>query len=319
MKNRFIALQEHLGRHIVGQQRLIERLLIGVLCGGHLLLEGAPGLAKTRAVRVLAAGLAQRFQRIQFTPDLIPGDITGSDIFLPREAEFRFIEGPLFSDMILADEINRAPPKVQSALLEAMEEHQVTAGGKTRPLSPTFMVIATQNPIEQEGTYPLPEAQLDRFFIKILIDYPDADEELSILRQEQGQAPLAAPVPADDAVMAPEDLLRARQAVQQVYLDEMVERYIVTLVIATRDPVTWDREASEWLERGASPRATLALARGARARAWLQQRDFVTPDDILELACDVLNHRIAPSFTARAAGITPQQIIERIVARVPMP
>jgi len=319
MKNRFVVLQEHLGRHIVGQRHLIERLLIGVLCGGHLLLEGAPGLAKTRAVRVLAAGLALRFQRIQFTPDLIPGDITGSDIFLPREAEFRFIEGPLFNEMILADEINRAPPKVQSALLEAMEEHQITAGGKTRPLPPTFMVIATQNPIEQEGTYPLPEAQLDRFFLKILIDYPDADEELGILRQEQTQPPEAAGTPPMDAVMTPADLLQARQAVQQVYLDELLERYIVTLVIATRDPAVWDQEAADCLERGASPRATLALARAARARAWLQQREFVTPDDILELAPDVLNHRIAPSFAARAAGVTPQDIIARLVARVPIP
>ncbi len=319
MKNQFVELERHLAGEIVGQKTLIERLLIGVLSGGHLLLEGVPGLAKTRAVRALAGGLALRFQRIQFTPDLIPGDLTGSDIFLPQEGRFQFVEGPVFSDIVLADEVNRAPPKVQSALLEAMQEGQVTVGGQTRGLSPVFMVIATQNPLEQEGTYPLPEAQLDRFFLKVHIDYPSPEEELAILHREHArrQAPEKEPPPAP--AMSAETLLRARKAIDDIYMDEMLERYIIALVGATRDPAARDTELGEWISRGASPRATLALAQAARARAFLHDRDFVTPDDIVELACDALNHRIAPSFAARAAGITPQHIVARIVETVPAP
>lgn len=319
MKNQFVALEHHISREIIGQKELIERLLIGILCGGHLLVEGVPGLAKTSAVRVLASGLALRFQRIQFTPDLIPGDITGSDIFLPQDGSFKFAEGPIFNDVILADEINRAPPKVQSALLEAMQERQVTVGGHTRDLSAVFIVIATQNPLEQEGTYPLPEAQLDRFFLKIHIDYPSPEEELAILHHEQARLANSATHPDDTPVMQADTLLKARQAANRIYLDDMLERYIIALVGATRDPAPLDKELAEWINRGASPRATLALAQASRARAFLNDRDFVTPDDIVELAFDALNHRIAPSFAARAAGITPRQIVNRILEIIPTP
>jgi MoxR-like ATPase len=272
----FTTLAAYLRQRVVGQPELIERLLIGLLTGGHLLLEGVPGLAKTTAVRALADGTALRFQRIQFTPDLIPGDITGSDIFVPQNGRFQFVAGPIFSEIILADEINRAPPKVQSALLEAMQERQVTVGGETRPLPEVFLVIATQNPIEQEGTYPLPEAQLDRFFMKVRIDYPSADDELQILHLEQGGALQV----QDDALqrtamLTPERIIAARREVRKIYMDEMVERYIVTLVGATRAPGRFDEECTQWLVRGASPRATIALALAARARAFFLGRDFV--------------------------------------------
>ncbi len=315
MKNDFNALKAHIETTIVGQKTLIERLLTGVLANGHMLLEGLPGLAKTSAVQQLASGMAMPFQRIQFTPDLIPGDITGSDIFVPQDGHFQFIAGPIFNEIILADEINRAPPKVQSALLEAMQERQVTVGGVTRPLPDIFMVIATQNSIEQEGTYPLPEAQLDRFMMKTLIDYPSADEELAILRRAQ-QADSHA---HNRAAITAAQVSSAREAVNKVYIDEMLERYIVTLVGATRDPSPWDEALTPLLARGASPRATLALAQTSRARAYLKGRDFVEPGDIIELAHDVLNHRIALSFTARAEGVDCRQLIERITDVVPIP
>jgi MoxR-like ATPase len=312
------TLKTHLQRTIVGQQKLVERLLITVLAEGHLLVEGVPGLAKTTAVRTLAEGMALRFQRVQFTPDMIPGDITGTDIFVPADGHFRFIEGPLFHEIILADEINRAPPKVQSALLEAMQEHQVTVTGTTHKLPKIFLVMATQNPIEQEGTYPLPEAQLDRFIMKVELDYPSPDEELEILTRDTARlrggdtAPMAATLSASD-------ILAARRAVNQIYIDPMLERYIVTLVGATREPKRWDDELAAWLARGASPRATLAVARCARARAYLAERDFVEPADILDVAADVLNHRIGLSFAARAEGVRPAQAIARILERVPIP
>jgi MoxR-like ATPase len=312
------ALKSHLQRTIVGQQRLIDRLLIAVLAEGHLLVEGVPGLAKTTAVRTLAEGMALRFQRIQFTPDMIPGDITGTDIFVPADGHFRFIEGPLFHEIILADEINRAPPKVQSALLEAMQEHQVTVAGTTRKLSEIFLVMATQNPIEQEGTYPLPEAQLDRFIIKVELDYPNADEELEILKRDTARLRGGESV-QQQAVLKADDILAARRAVNHIYIDPMLERYIVTLVGATRDPKRWDDELASWLARGASPRATLAIARCARTRAYLAERDFVEPADILDVAADVLNHRIGMSFAARAEGMRPAQLIARILERVPIP
>ncbi len=318
MRNQLLALQQQLDTEILGQEALIERLLVGLLGNGHLLLEGVPGLAKTRAVRALAASLALRFKRIQFTPDLIPGDITGSDIFLPREGRFQFVEGPIFNDIILADEINRAPPKVQSALLEAMEEHQVTVGGASRPLAPGFMVVATQNPIEQEGTYPLPEAQMDRFFMKIHIDYPDEETELAILHQAQPPAADQADARLS-AVMTAETLAEIQRQCQAVYLDDMLARYIVALVNATRQAAQRDAQLGEWLVRGASPRATLALARAARVRAYLQERDFVTPEDIMALAGDVLNHRISLSFAASAAGISPRQAVARLLETVPAP
>jgi MoxR-like ATPase len=312
------ALKTHLQRTIVGQQKLIERLLISILTEGHLLVEGVPGLAKTTAVRTLAEGMALHFQRIQFTPDMIPGDITGTDIFVPADGHFRFIEGPLFHEIILADEINRAPPKVQSALLEAMQEHQITVAGTTHKLSDIFLVMATQNPIEQEGTYPLPEAQLDRFIMKVALDYPNADEELEILNRDTARLRGDETTPAH-AALTTADILTARRDVNNIYIDPMLERYIVTLVSATRDSKQWDVELAAWLDRGASPRATLALARCARARAYLAERDFVEPADILDIAVDVLNHRIGMSFAARAEGITPAQAIERILEGVPIP
>ncbi len=315
MKNDFAALRAHIETTIVGQSTLIERLLTGVLADGHMLLEGLPGLAKTTAVHQLASGMAMPFQRIQFTPDLIPGDITGSDIFVPQDGHFQFIAGPVFNEIVLADEINRAPPKVQSALLEAMQERQVTVGGTTRPLPEIFMVIATQNSIDQEGTYPLPEAQLDRFMMKTHIDYPSADEELEILQRAQQPQNAA----NNTAVLSAAQVTAARDAVNKVYIDEMLQRYIVALVSATRDPSPWDETLTPLLSRGASPRATLALAQTSRARAYLRGRDFVEPGDIIELAHDVLNHRIALSFTARAEGVNSRQLIERITDVVPVP
>ena len=320
MKNALTALKTHIENTLVGQAVLVERLLISVLANGHLLVEGVPGLAKTTAVRALAAGIAARFQRIQFSPDLIPGDITGTDIFIPNEGRFRFVEGPIFNDIILADEINRAPPKVQTALLEAMQEQQVTTGGVTRKLSPVFLVMATQNPIEQEGTYPLPEAQLDRFLMKIDLDYPTAAEELEILRRDSARLRgTHAPSTTTAASLTSQHIMDARAAVNRVYMDQMLERYIVTLVGATRDATRWDDQAARWLARGASPRATLALAHAARARAYLHERDFVEPGDIMDLAYHVLNHRIALSFAARADGITRQQVIARLIEKVPAP
>ncbi len=319
MRDQFERLHAHIGRSVVGQSRLVERLTIAVLTGGHALIEGLPGLAKTTAVHALANGMALSFQRIQFTPDMIPGDITGTDIFLPRDNRFEFVPGPVFHEIILADEINRAPPKVQSALLEAMQERQVTVGGTTHRLPPVFMVIATQNPIEQEGTYPLPEAQLDRFQMKISIDYPSADEELAIMRLDRARHAGQDPLAVMDVVLTPAQLLDARQQVNAIYLDEMLERYIIELVAATRSPARWDDDLAEWLTRGASPRATLALAHTARARAWLSGRDFVEPDDIIDLAPDTLGHRIGLGFSARAAGITAGQAIARITECVPIP
>lgn len=321
MQNALTALKTHIETTLVGQTVLVERLLISVLTNGHLLVEGVPGLAKTTAVRALAEGIAARFQRIQFTPDLIPGDITGTDIFIPNEGRFRFVEGPIFNDIILADEINRAPPKVQAALLEAMQEHQVTTGGVTRKLSPVFLVMATQNPIEQEGTYPLPEAQLDRFLMKVDLDYPAAAEELEILRRDSARLQGAGVgiIKTSPAPLTPQHIMDARAAVNSVYMDQMLERYIVTLVGATRDATRWDDQATQWLARGASPRATLALAHAARARAYLRARDFVEPGDIMDLAYPILNHRIAVSFAARADGITRQQVIARLIEKVPAP
>jgi len=316
--HKFHALKTHIEETIVGQAALIERLLISVLANGHLLVEGLPGLAKTTAVRTLAGGMAMDFQRIQFTPDMIPGDITGTDIYLPQDGRFEFVPGPIFHNIILADEINRAPPKVQSALLEAMQEHQVTLGGVTRPLPAVFLVMATQNPIEQEGTYPLPEAQMDRFLMKVHLTYPAAAEELEILRRDTRR--LTEGWPAElQAVLTEEDVIAARAAVHHVYMDEMLERYIVTLVGATRDPSPWDPALAEVIGRGASPRATLALAHGARARAFLHERDFVEPGDVRDLAHDVLNHRLALKFAARAEGITHNEVIGRLLDKIPVP
>lgn len=317
MNTQIDSLRAHVERSVVGQSHLIERLLIVLLTGGHALIEGVPGLAKTTAVRALAGGLQMGFQRIQFTPDMIPGDITGTEIFVPGAGRFEFSKGPIFSEIVLADEINRAPPKVQAALLEAMQEQQVTVGGHTHALPAVFLVIATQNPLEQEGTYPLPEAQLDRFQMKIQVGYPTAEEELAILRLERARDPAGAD--ASPPGVSREALLAARQAVRAVYLDEMLERYIVALVTATREPARWDDELAAWLAHGASPRASLALAETARARAWLLGREFVEPDDILALVPDVLGHRLGLTFAARSSGVGPSQAVARVTECIPVP
>ncbi len=312
------ALRDALATVIVGQEKLLDRLLIGLLSGGHVLVEGLPGLAKTTAVKTLAAGIHARFRRLQFTPDLLPGDLTGTDIYDPRESRFHFVEGPLFNEIILADEINRAPAKVQSALLEAMQEKQITVGGETRALPPLFMVMATQNPIEQAGTYPLPEAQLDRFLLHVRLDYPSADEELEILRRDRrmhlsdGRAHLA-PVLDVAAVLA------AREAVNAVHIAESVETWIVALVRASRAPGEWKSEWANAIEVGASPRAALAIAHAAAALAYLRGRDYVTPDDVREIAPDCLRHRLILSLDARLKKLTPDDLIAGLLDAIAAP
>lgn len=314
----FLTLRRHMQSVIVGQLPLIDRILIGVLTGGHLLLEGPPGLAKTTAVKTLASGIHASFQRVQFTPDLMPADLTGSDIFDPTQNRFEFMPGPLFHEIILADEINRAPPKVQSALLEAMEEHQITVGGQTHTLPHLFIVIATQNPLEQAGTYPLPEAQLDRFLLHVLIDYPDKSEELDILRRDR-KTHFGEDSAGLDTRLLPETVLQARREVAEIHIEPPLEEYAVNLVNATRDLSPYIKEWADYIEFGASPRATLALARAASAYAYLQGREYVIPDDMLAVAADVLRHRILPSFAARAKQIGSDQIIKRLLEVIPIP
>jgi len=303
---------------IVGQSNLLDRLMVGLLTGGHILLEGAPGLAKTTAVNALASGVHANFQRIQFTPDLMPGDLTGTEIFDPKEGTFRFIPGPLFHEIILADEINRAPPKVQSALLEAMQEHQVTIGGETHALSDLFIVMATQNPLEQAGTYPLPEAQLDRFLLHVTIDYPNQDEELAILKRDRQQH-FGEDKQVETSPISPETVLAARREVAEIYIDEQLERYIIEIVAATRNLKSITPEWDDYLIAGASPRASIALLRSSSALAYLAKRDHVTPDDIMTIAPDVLRHRIIPGYAARAANVSKDDIIQRILEQVPVP
>ena len=316
------ALREQLGRSIVGQQALLDRLVIALLTGGHLLVEGLPGLAKTTAVKALAAAVHASFQRVQFTPDLLPGDLTGTDVYLPAEGSMRFVPGPLFHDIVLADEINRAPAKVQSALLEAMQERQITVGGVTRALPPLFLVMATQNPLEQSGTYPLPEAQLDRFLLHVVLDYPQADEELRILDQDlqrnaTGPEPEGAPdeLPAMDATA----VLATRHAVRRIHLAPILRHYIVELVRATRDPGAHVPRLRGMVEAGASPRAVLALAHAAQALAYLRGRDFVLPDDIIELAPDVLRHRIVLALEADLQGQSRDALIVALLEAIPVP
>lgn len=315
-QTRMLALRQALASVIVGQTVLLDRLVIGLLADGHVLVEGLPGLAKTTAVKTLAAAIHGSFQRIQFTPDLLPGDLTGTDVY--HEGRFEFIEGPLFHEIILADEINRAPAKVQAALLEAMQEHQITVGGTTRMLPPLFMVMATQNPLEQAGTYPLPEAQLDRFLLHVALDYPNDAEELEILRRDRahpavaGRAPLAAVV--DTATV-----LAAREEVRQVHVSEEVERYIVALVRATRAPGEWRADWTQAVEVGASPRASLALLRTSAAAAYLRGRDYVTPDDVRDLAADCLRHRITLSLDARLLKLSRDAFIAGLLEAVPAP
>jgi len=314
----FKQLRSHLESIIVGQSALLDRLMVALLTGGHVLLEGPPGLAKTTAVNALASGVHASSQRIQFTPDLLPGDLTGTEIYDAKQGEFRFVKGPVFHEIVLADEINRAPPKVQSALLEAMQEHQVTVNGITRKLPDLFIVMATQNPLEQSGTYPLPEAQLDRFLLHVELAYPDEDDELEILRRDRKKY-FAKDKNEIDSPIHPDTVLQARKAVSEIHVDELLEKYIVQLIGATRNLGAYIPEWSSCIDVGASPRASLALLRAASAIAYLKGRDFITPDDIVEMLPDVLRHRIIVSFAALADGIDKNRIIEGIIQKVPMP
>ena len=316
MQQGFKQLKQALSANIIGQHHLIDRLLIALLADGHLLVEGAPGLAKTKAINALADHIEGDFKRIQFTPDLLPGDITGTEIYRPEEGTFKFQHGPIFHNLILADEINRAPAKVQSALLEAMGERQVSVGGNTMRLEKLFLVMATQNPIEQEGTYPLPEAQLDRFLMHVVIGYPNAESEQKILRLVRGEAMDQAPAKVES--IRQEDIFAARQETLNLHLSDSVEKYIVQLVMATREPQHYGDDIADWIDFGASPRGTIALERCARAHAWLNGRDFVSPDDVQAIAHDVLRHRILLSFEAEARGMTPDKVIDELISRVPL-
>jgi MoxR-like ATPase len=315
LQSRINQLQTWLSGKIVGQEALIERLMIALLADGHLLVEGAPGLAKTKAIKTLSEGLEADFHRVQFTPDLLPADITGSDIYRPQEGTFEFQAGPLFHNLVLADEINRAPAKVQSALLEAMAERQITVGKKTYNLPDLFLVMATQNPIEQEGTYPLPEAQMDRFLMHVMVDYPAPHTEQLILelsRQETLKTASQTIAKIDQAT-----LFTARQQVLQVHMSEPVEAYLVQIILATRNSSDYGGDLADWLDYGASPRATIALDRCSRALAWLDNRDYVTPDDVRSVAHDILRHRLILSFEAEAAGVSANRVIDLLLRTVP--
>ncbi|AWY00423.1 AAA family ATPase [Marinomonas primoryensis] len=313
-------LKDHLNRAVVGQPDLTHELLVALIANGHVLLEGPPGIAKTTAAKALASAIDSRFQRIQFTPDLLPGDVTGSDIYQQETGQFSFIPGPIMNDIVLADEINRAPAKVQSALLEAMGERQVTVGNHSYTLSDLFFVIATQNPIEQEGTYPLPEAQLDRFMMKINLGYPSAASELEVLRLVRQQDLHKTSVSTSQPLCKPSDILALQQKALSLYMSESVEQYIVQLVMATRQPELYLGDAGKGtnlIEFGASPRGTLALDRCARANALLDGRDFVTPDDVRQIALPVLRHRIITTFEAQAAGLSVDDLLKRLISHVP--
>lgn len=313
-------LMNYLNQMVIGQEELVNSLMIALLADGHLLVEGAPGLAKTRAIKILSSGIDSHFHRLQFTPDLLPADLTGTEIYRMETGSFEFQQGPLFHNLILADEINRAPAKVQAALLEAMAERQITVGKKTYPLPKFFLVMATQNPIEQEGTYPLPEAQLDRFLLKVNVRYPDPRKEIEILdlvlneaRSKFVDQPLLA------RKLTQEDLFRAREAALDVYMARNIQEYIVQLVLATRNPGQYGADIADWIQFGASPRAGISLARCAKAMAFLQGSDFVGPDHVQALAHDVLRHRVILSFRAQAEGVTPDLLIDELIARVPVP
>ena len=321
------ALRERMGEAIIGQREVIERLLIGLLANGNLLVEGLPGLAKTRAIKALAKNLECDFSRIQFTPDLLPSDVTGTEVYHKAEgaAEFRFEPGPIFANIVLADEINRAPAKVQAALLEAMEERQVTVAGKTHALPPLFMVMATQNPIEQEGTYPLPEAQMDRFLMHVNITYPPVADEVEVIRLVRGEeiaanaAPAAGTAKEPRAAIPQEAVFTARREIGSIHVSEAMDRYMADLVNATRVPAEFGPDLKRWIEVGASPRASLALDRCGRAHAWLAGRDYVDPEDVRAIAPDVLRHRLGLSYEAQGEGVTPDQVIAEIVKLVALP
>ena len=309
------SLKAEIGKVIVGQDYLIDRLIIGMLSNGHVLLEGVPGLAKTLTVNTLAAAMETSFQRIQFTPDLLPADLVGTLIYNPKDGDFFTKKGPVFSNIILADEINRAPAKVQSALLEAMQEHQVTIGDETFHLPEPFLVMATENPLEQEGTYPLPEAQVDRFMLKLNIDYPSRDEERKIMER---MAHTSTDIKVSP-VITPDTILEARKAVDEIYVDDKIKEYILDIVFATREPSTFNLDIADYLRYGASPRATLALTTGARAHAFLQGRGYVTPQDVKSIAPDILRHRIIVSYEAEADELTSDDIIEKLLSEIPVP
>lgn len=311
----FRKIVTEVNRVLVGQETLVQRMLVGLLTGGHLLIEGVPGLAKTTAVASLAKAINTGFQRIQFTPDLLPADLIGTQVYRPQDQTFVVQKGPLFSNLVLADEINRAPAKVQSALLEAMQERQVTIGSETFKLDNPFLVMATQNPVEQEGTYPLPEAQTDRFMLKVVVDYPNRDEELLILRRMSKTSTRV----EINAVTSPEQILAARKLIDMIHVDEKVEGYVVDLVMATRSPESYGLNLKQMIQFGGSPRATINLVLAAKAVAFLAGRGYVTPADVREIALDVLRHRVAVTFEAEAEELTSEAIVMQILNHIPMP
>jgi len=308
-------LQLEIGKVIIGQKYMVERLLVGLLANGHILLEGVPGLAKTLSVKTLASAIHAKFQRIQFTPDLLPADLIGTMIYNQKESSFQTKKGPIFANFILADEINRSPAKVQSALLEAMQERQVTIGEQTFKLPEPFLVLATQNPIEQEGTYPLPEAQVDRFMLKVKIDYPSKQEELQIMRSNvNGQGASVA------NVISPADIIRSRNVVNEIYMDEKIERYILDIVFATRSPKDYNMSnLSQLISYGASPRATINLALGAKAYAFIKRRGYVIPEDVRAISLDVLRHRVALTYEAEAEEVTSEQVVQEVLNKIEVP
>ncbi len=308
-------LVNEISKVIVGQRAMVERLIIGLLSNGHVLLEGVPGLAKTLAIKTLSSAMKARFQRIQFTPDLLPADLVGTQIYNQKDGNFLIRKGPIFSNFILADEINRAPAKVQSALLEAMQERQVTIGESTFKLEEPFLVLATQNPIEQEGTYPLPEAQVDRFMLKVKISYPSRDEEMKIMRQNVNMTNGTV-----QQVITPEDILKARNLVQEVYIDEKIEKYILDIVFATRSPKDYGLDKlNDFISYGASPRASINLALGAKSMAFIRRRGYVIPEDVRAICLDVLRHRIAVTYEAEAEEITTENVIQEILNKIEVP
>lgn len=309
-------LKDEVGRILVGQDHMLSRLLIGILTGGHILLEGLPGLAKTLTIRSLAQAIDTGFSRIQFTPDMLPADVIGTEIFNPKEATYVVRKGPIFSNLVLADEINRAPAKVQAALLEAMQERQGTIGGETFYLEEPFLVLATQNPIEQEGTYPLPEAQVDRFMLKVVVDYPSKDEERKIVdRMASGQ-----PIPEVRRVTGPQEILAARSVVEKIWIDEKVRDYLVDVARATRQPAEYGvRDLDGMIETGASPRASINLMKAAKAHAFLQSRSYVTPHDVKSVALEVLRHRVILTYEAEAEGKSNDDVVRKILDNVPVP
>ena len=317
LQEKFSKLQHNLSQQIVGQERLIERLMVALLADGHLIVEGAPGLAKTRAINALSKGIEGNFHRIQFTPDLLPADLTGTEIYRPQDGTFKFEKGPIFHNLVLADEINRAPAKVQSALLEAMAERQVTVGSHTYDLDKLFLVMATQNPIEQEGTYPLPEAQLDRFLMHVKVGYPDAAAEAKILALTRAEAHKDF-AETESIDLMQEDLFSARDQVLDIHMADELQAYIIQIIMNTRETKHLDSDLDRWLDYGASPRATISLDRCARAAAWLAGRDFVTPEDIQNMAYDVLRHRLILTYEAEAEGVDTDQVIEKLIALTPV-